>query len=505
MADGQRAEGMDISAFFGVLRRRLLIIAVAVVVASGAAYFASKGQDPVYEATSQLLLKGATSGGTESTFAAQLPTTASDREAQVTRGEVLESTQRTLAKRIGKARAAEAMGGISAFSGEDSDAVQITSEASSPDVTALAANTLAQANIDFRKAQTLRRIKRAQDAVEADLARQGTPTAGNAAAISSLQTDLSDLRGAAATAEGDAEIVDRATAPSSPSSPKPKRNALIGAFGGLLLGLALALVREQLDRRVRNSKGLEDAFGGLPVLASVPKSRSLGGQNGKALEQLPARDAEAFQLLRANLRYLNTDRELRSVVVTSTGVGDGKSTVALNLAKAEAIVGRRVLLIEADIRRPKLGGLLGLHDTEGLASFLSDKSKPLMEVTTRVPVASAGNGTGSSPNTLDVVVAGTIPPNPSELIDSDRMRELIREAEENYDLVVIDTAPATMVADAIPLMSEATAVVIVGRVGRITSTDANALREQLERIDAPAFGLVANFTAVAGKSGYGYY
>jgi len=497
---------MDISAFFGVLRRRFLIIAVVVVVASTAAYLVSEGQEPTYEASSQLLLKGTTAGGTETSFAAPLPTTATDREALITRGEVLESAQRRLAKRIGQARAAEVVGDITAFSGEDSEVVQITSEASSPDITALAANTLAQANIDFRKAQTLERIRRAQDAVEADLARQGTPTAENAAAISALQTDLSDLRGAAATAEGDAEIVERATAPSSPSSPKPKRNALIGAFGGLLLGLALALVREQLDRRVRHSKGLEEAFGGLPVLASVPKSRSLGAHNGKALEQLPARDAEAFQLLRANLRYLNTDRELRSVVVTSTGVGDGKSTVALNLAKAEAIVGRRVLLIEADIRRPKLGGLLGLHDTEGLASFLSNKSKPLMEVTHSVPVASAVNGAASSPNTLDVVVAGKIPPNPSELIDSDRMRELIREAEENYDLVVIDTAPATMVADAIPLMSEATAVVIVGRVGKITSGEANSLREQLERIDAPAYGLVANFAPGGGaKYGYGYY
>ncbi len=125
-----------------------------------------------------------------------------------------------------------------------------------------------------------------------------------------------------------------------------------------------------------------------------------------------------------------------------------------------------------------------------------------MEVTHRVPVSGGGNGTGS-PNTLDVVVAGRVPQNPSELIDSDRMRELIREAEANYDLVVIDTAPATMVADAIPLMSEATAVVVVGRMGKITSADAGLMREQLERIGAPAFGLVANFAR--GPGGYGYY
>jgi receptor protein-tyrosine kinase len=271
----------------------------------------------------------------------------------------------------------------------------------------------------------------------------------------------------------------------------------------LLLGLALALVREQVDRRVRHPKELEDTFG-LPVLASVPRSRALAASNGKALDPLPARDAEAFQILRANLRYLNTDRELRSVVVTSAGVGDGKSTVALNLAKADATIGRKVLLVESDLRRPRLATLLGMGDSDGLASFLSDRSKSLAEVTNRVPVVHRRNGAGDA-LTMDVVVAGRVPDNPSELIDSERMRELMREAERDYDLVVIDTAPAAMVADAIPLMSEATAVVIVGRVGKVTSDQADDLREQLERIDAPSYGLVANFSGSPAKYGYGYY
>jgi receptor protein-tyrosine kinase len=203
---------------------------------------------------------------------------------------------------------------------------------------------------------------------------------------------------------------------------------------------------------------------------------------------------------------LNTDRELRSVVVTSTGVGDGKSTVALNLAKADAIVGKKVLLVEADVRRPRLAGLLGLQGSQGLTAFLSDRGKSLAEVTDRVPVAPARNGAAGGAATLDVVVAGRVPENPSGLIDSERMRSLIHEAEETYDLVVLDTPPAAMVADPISLMNEATAVVIVGRVGKITSGEADSLRDQLERIDAPSFGLVANFAhGPGGKYGYGYY
>lgn len=505
MADRQRSEGMDISAFFGVLRRRILIIAVAVVVAAGGAYVVSKGQEAKYSATTKLLLKGTPPNQARQVFAPPLPATAPDREALVTRGEVLEATERRLAKSIGREPAGQVIGDITAFSGEESEVVELTATASSPTVAALAVNTLAQANIDFRKAETLRDIARVQRASERELAKLNPSDPRDGAALSTVQQELSSLRAAASTADGEAEVVERATPPSSPSSPKPKRNALIGAFGGLLLGLALALVREQLDRRVRHSQGLEDAFG-LPVLANVPKSRAFGPQDGKALEQLPAREAEAFQILRANLRYLSTDRELRSVVVTSTGVGDGKSTVALNLAKADAIVGRKVLLIEADMRRPRLAGLLGIGETEGLSLFLSDKTKPLADVTHRVPVGGQGQNGAGSRNTLDVVVSGRVPENPSGLIDSDRMRELIREAEASYDLVVIDTAPATMVADAIPLMSEATAVIIVGRVGKITNAEADSLRDQLERIDAPSFGLVANFAAGAGgKYGYGYY
>jgi capsular exopolysaccharide synthesis family protein len=185
-------------------------------------------------------------------------------------------------------------------------------------------------------------------------------------------------------------------------------------------------------------------------------------------------------------------------------VGDGKSTVALNLAKADALVGKRVLLVEADIRRPKLGSLVGLEVESGLTTFLSDPNVALADVTHSLPMSHRSNGQHAASHTLDVVVAGRIRQNPSELINSDRMRELIREAEREYDLVVLDTAPASMVADAIPLMSQATTVVIVGRVGKLTSDQAAHLREQLERIGAPAFGLVANFASGGGRYGYGY-
>ncbi len=234
----------------------------------------------------------------------------------------------------------------------------------------------------------------------------------------------------------------------------------------------------------------------------MPTSRALANKRGEGVESLPPAEREAFQMLRANLRFLNTERELHSVVVTSAASGDGKTTVALNLAMADASVGRKVLLIEADMRRPSIAAVLGLQGAGGLATYLAQPGTPLSDVIHRVPVTSGVNG--SSALAMDVVVSGAIPANPSELINSERMLRLIGETERTYDLVVIDTSPVGIVADAIPLMSEASAVIVVSRVGRITSVEANALRDQLERIDAPAFGLVANFAGAKDKS-YGYY
>ncbi len=498
---------MDASAFFGVLRRRGLIIVVVVLAAAAGAYFVSKQEATKYTATTKLLLKGPTAAtanaGGQPSFGPTIPSTSPDREALVTRGAVLQATRQRLAQRFGDGRAAEAVSKLTAFSGQDSQVVELRSEASEPNLAADAANALAAANISSRKAQTITELRRAERAAEQQIAKLSPTSVNDSGALAQLRTQLNNLKGIEATTDGNAEVIEAATPPASPSSPKPTQNALIGAFAGLLLGLAIALVREQLDRRVRHSKGLEEAFG-LPMLASIPKSRAFGGENRRALDRLPPREAEAFQILRANLHYLNTDEELRSVVVTSTGVGDGKSTVSLNLAKADAIVGKKVLLVEADIRRPQLAGLLGLGKGEGLTTFLSDQTKSLADVTHRVPVGQSQTGQGS-PTMLDVVVAGPVPDNPSGLMESERMRQLIREGQRKYDFVVLDTAPASMVADPISLMSQATAVVIVGRVGKITSAEADGLREQLERINAPAYGLVANFAPRSSKEGYGYY
>lgn len=500
----QPTESKDISTVIGVLRRRGWIVLLCVFAAAGAAYAYSRSQPRVYESSTNLLLRDPAGNATNSVFGTPTPKTAPDREALVLSEPVKARVITVLAPQVGGTAAARAaLSKARAQSGEGSSAVKITARASSGRTAALVANTVAEQNVAYRRASSLAKIRRAQQLARRELDRltadESAPPPG---VILQTRLNMQSLRQLAGAQDGDADILQRASAGSSPASPKPTRAAMIGGFAGLLLGFALALVREQLDRRLRGAKDLGETFD-LPILASVPTSRALATrQPAGGVDSLPPAEREAFQMLRANLRFLNTDTELRSVVVTSAASGDGKTTVALNLAMADASVGRKVLLIESDMRRPSIGKLLGLGGPGGLATYLARPDVPIDDVIHRVAVTQATNGsTGLS---MDVIISGDVPRNPSELMNSERMRSLIGAAEERYDLVVIDTSPVGIVADAIPLMSEASAVIIVSRVGRITSVEADALRDQLQRIDAPAFGLVANFAGTRDK-GYGYY
>jgi polysaccharide biosynthesis transport protein len=374
--------------------------------------------------------------------------------------------------------------------------VAVSATSASPAYASTVANTYAQQFVLFRQDADRSKLAGAETLIRTQLARlttaQRTSTVG-----AGLQNRANQLGILAALQTGNAEVVQTATAPRSPSSPQTRRNAFLGFILGLLLGVGLAFVVERRDRRIREPEELEQAYG-VPILGSVPASDKY---EIAGTEPLPAAEAEAFALLRARLRYFNVDREIRSLLVTSSIPGEGKTTVSLNLAMAEATAGHvSVVLIEADLRRSVLAKRLGIASAPGLAEVLS-RNATTDEALREVSVPGRSNGSEAS---FFVMPAGAMPPNPAELIESRAMIELLSELSERFGLVIIDSPPTGVVSDAIPLMRLVSGVVIVGRINRTTRDAARHLHEHLANLHAPALGVIANADIVGSRGYYGY-
>jgi hypothetical protein len=194
------------------------------------------------------------------------------------------------------------------------------------------------------------------------------------------------------------------------------------------------LLLNRRDRRIREPDDLRRVFG-YPLLGLVPESDAYQAQGTGETSDLPARELEAFSLLRAHLRYFNVDRVVRTVLVTSAAPGEGKTTVAHNLAKAAVAMGTRTLLIQADMLRPILASRLGFPSGPGLGEVLIDALPVATAI--RPPDVAHGMGMVSPSTRLDVLVAGIPPPNPAELIESRAMADLLSWSANEYDLVLI--------------------------------------------------------------------
>ena len=336
---------------------------------------------------------------------------------------------------------------VSVDSDGQSDVVTIAATDVDPEFAARLANAFARNYIQFRRHADRAQVHNALRLVKADFDRLDAEER-NSEAGQSLQRQLSQLKALEALQTGNAELVQRASVPDSPSSPKTLRNTVFGGILGLLLGCGLAVLFERLDRRLRAPPEFEEAFG-LPVLTTIPERKPFARDEHEMASLLNS-DAEAFRMLRTRLRYFNVDRDIRSVLVTSSAPGDGKTTVAWNLAASAAAAGVRSVLVEADFHRPTVAERVGAAPIPGLSELLSGQA--LFEnAVQHVAVEDRANG-HKPERALDFIVAGSLPPNPGELLDSDGMAQLVEHLMGEYDLLVVDTPPISLLADAIPLL-----------------------------------------------------
>jgi capsular exopolysaccharide synthesis family protein len=375
--------------------------------------------------------------------------------------------------------------------------LSITATDPSPERAARTANAYAGAYVDFRRRTAQRKILEEERFVRDELKRLGARRSARDRARS-LRERLRRLEFDRSQEGGGARVVQAATPPSSPSSPKPVRNTVIGGIVALFLALVAAVLFERLDPRMLTPKEVESALG-KPILGLIRKSRGLARA---PLRGRPApADVDDFLALRAHLRYLSSERRIRSVLVTSSADGDGKTTIAWNLARVAAGRDSRVLFVEGDLRHPTLAHTLGLDPALNLTQVL-DGTAALPEVIQEVALPSAENGRLPS-RIVAVALAGTVPTQSTDALAWERLGVALREAERDFDLIVIDTAPILLVPDAIPLLSQVGGVLVVGRLRRTPRAALARLRETLDTVGAQTLGAVVN--SVGKDATYGGY
>lgn len=326
-----------------------------------------------------------------------------------------------------------------------------------------------------------------------------------------MTSKLEETKIQAAARSKNVFIIDKAIEPLSPVRPKKKLNLLLGVLIGLGLGVGLTFLLEYFDNTIRTNDELEQM--GYNILASIPqiqmskyekklesKLEKLGPIEGKKIEarlitHLDPRSpvAEAYRTLRTNLQFSKVDHDLKTLLVTSSGPKEGKSTTAANLAIAMAQAGQNVVLVDADLRRPVVHSIFGMDKDEGITNYLMDA----------IPYERLEKSTFL--DNLTIITSGVLPPNPSELLASQKMEDMLKTLQNKYDIIILDSPPVIAVTDAAVLSTKVDGTILVLASGQ---TNRNALQRAnilLDNVDTKLLGLLLNGVDIEGTYGSNYY
>lgn len=509
---------LELRDVLNVVRARKWVIIQAVVVVTLAALAFSFLQAPSYEGHAKVLITG------QDTGSAILGTAISELSSQPERGlqtqvqlmqlrPLAENVIRTLGL---KTEPDELLKQIEVSAIGQTNIVDVKVTAGDPRLASQIANAMADEFVAWSKQYKRESIKTAADEVDQRLQQtkqevlelgrkisaQGKSddlTAELAIATGTYTTlagKLEELRIQEQLETGSGRVVSPAVVTEEPVAPSPMRNGALGLAVGLVFGLGMAFLYEYLDNTIKSTEEAEELFGA-PVLGLIPAEKFEKDEKRRlTLVTHPGTAAaEAYRVLRNSLDFINFEHNIKTLLITSAAPAEGKSTVASNLAAGLAQAGKKVVLVSCDFRRPTTQQFFQVNTMIGLSDVLTGANS----------LKSALQRSSELANLL-VLVSGKLPPNPSELLGSEKMRALLKELEEWADWVIVDSPPLLAVADAAAVARWSDGVLMVTKGGESTRDAAKKATEMLGQVGARVIGSVVwGLEESAGGRGYGYY
>jgi capsular exopolysaccharide synthesis family protein len=469
--------GLGLRRYVEVAWRRKLIVIAVILAAIGAAAAASVAVEPVYRAEMKLVVTVGESGGffdpNQSAAIPRFTATMADLvESRVVAQRVIDDLNLTESPKA-------LLNKVSVSTNPDTAAIDVRVDDGDPE----------------RAREIARAIGEVFPRIVEDAFATATPTTTTPADPNQQQQQP-----VTPPPTPRVSVFDDAVASNTPISPRPVRNVVLAGVLGLVLGLLAAFLADYFDRTLRRREDVEHHFEA-PVIGQIPFQRR---------PSKPAIDwtrfgegAEAFRTLRANLQYLSVKRPIQTILLTSASAGQGKTTVSANLAIAIARSGSTAIVIEGDLRRPMLPAAFGVDGVgPGLTGVLvgtSDLDSAVIEIP--LPVGASGPA-GRGEGRVWFLPSGPLPPNPPELLSSERMVDLLDEVRTSYDYVIIDSPPLLPVADGLELARIVDGVILVVRRNRTTSDEAREVRDLVDRLGISLLGVV--FTDSTPPASYYY-
>lgn len=511
---------MDLRRYLELFRKWLWLIALASLLAAGAAYLASRLSTPVYRASTTLLVNQANNPASLADYSTLL---ASQQSAKtytelLVKRPTLDAVIQNLNLNMTSDRL---LGQIQVSPVRDTALITVSVEDSDASRAAAIANELgrvfitqvnetqrnrfsnSEENISNQLESLLGQIGSTQQAL--DGARKSVPAQPDEvtrlqlalvqyqSSYSNLLKSYEDLRLARARVSDSITIAEVATIPTRPIRPQTLLNTLLAAIVGATAAAGIAFLIEMLDDTVKSPEDVTALnVASLGLIAQIdPK---VFDDRLVVVHASRSPVAEAFRALRTNIQFAGVDRNLRVLLVTSPGPSEGKSTVAANLAAALAQGGQKVALVDADLRRPTVHRLFNLPNNSGLTNALIQNDENL-DAFLR----------DSTVDCLQIMVSGALPPNPAELLASERAGSLLKHLETLVDIVIVDTPPCLVVTDAVALSKRADGIVIVTQAGKTRRTALELTVKTLQQVGAPVLGAVLNQYSSRKHSAYSSY